>query len=290
MSALKNIVKSTVRKSGFSIRRLRPSAQGNYDDLYSFFSANSNESEIFMKYVYSLLVKEGDWVIDVGANHGIHTGPLSRLAGSQGKVVAFEAVAAHASDIQQSSTIDNIELINKAVTSPKVVKSTKEIQFTYYPKQDGYSGIKARAHVNDIGQKITVATTTIDQELSHHKNKNANRVSFIKVDVEGGDFDALLGAKDILTKHKPVVVFENGMQFAADIYGYTKQQFFAYFEELGYHLFQFTGQPFTESDWGKKGIYWEVWLVHKDSEHLNFFINHYKNLAQMFIEDKVISQ
>jgi len=39
---------------------------------------------------YAQFVKEGDVVLDIGANIGAHTLPLSQLVGKSGKVVAFE--------------------------------------------------------------------------------------------------------------------------------------------------------------------------------------------------------
>jgi hypothetical protein len=79
------------------------------------------------------------------------------------------------------------------------------------------------------------------------------------------------------------VVFENGRQFLAPLYGYTKDDFFAYFAKLGYDLFQFTGGIFKEDDWDKDRIYWETWLVHRDSKHHDFFMHHYQNFLNTYI-------
>jgi FkbM family methyltransferase len=42
---------------------------------------------------YAQLIKEGDVVLDIGANVGAHTLPLAQLVGSSGKVFSFEPTA-----------------------------------------------------------------------------------------------------------------------------------------------------------------------------------------------------
>ena len=55
-------------------------------------------------------------------------------------------------------------------------------------------------------------------------------IDFIKIDVEGAEFLVLSGAKNILLKSKPVVVFEYGLG-ASDFYGTDPEMMFGYFNE-----------------------------------------------------------
>jgi FkbM family methyltransferase len=71
-----------------------------------------------------------------------------------------------------------------------------------------YSGIKRRSYaVSDPDvEKITVETKTLDELIPADYC-----IDFIKIDVEGGEFDVLKGAEIVLTRCKPIVVFECGL-------------------------------------------------------------------------------
>lgn len=47
-------------------------------------------------------------------------------------------------------------------------------------------------------------------------------VGFIKLDLEGGELDTLRGSRGTLESNLTLVVFENGRQASADLYGYDK--------------------------------------------------------------------
>ena len=66
---------------------------------------------------------------------------------------------------------------------------------------------------------------------------NESTVHFIKIDVEGAEFDVLKGAKQTLLKNKPLVLFEYG-KGAGDYYGTQPHEVFAYLvDEIGMDLF-----------------------------------------------------
>ena len=50
---------------------------------------------------------------------------------------------------------------------------------------------------------MNVAITTLDQEI-----QEVGVPAFVKMDIEGGEFDALSGAIDILGRHRPLIVSE----------------------------------------------------------------------------------
>lgn len=257
-----------------------------YNDLYDFFANNSDKAEKFIQYIYGIIVKEGDCVIDVGANHGFHTILLSKLVGESGVVLACEAIENNINDIKSTTNIQNIHFCCAAITKPDVVEHLKEISFNYFPDNDGLSGIMKRPDVKDKEILVTVPISTLDKIVTEQRICKEKQISFIKIDVEGGDFDVLLGAENILKEYKPVVIFESGRQFSADLYNYTKEEFFQYFEKIGYVMFQFTGGILQRDDWSKNNVYWETWLIHKDSSYLSFFKNNYINFANIYKDDQ----
>jgi len=144
-----------------------------------------------MQEIYSLIVKEGDCVIDVGANHGLYTIPLSKLVGKSGRIIACEEVQSHISDIKRKIDTNNVSFYCTAITKPQVAMENKEISFTYYPDLDGCSGIKENHNAN-LKKKIRVVPTlTLDKIVLDENLDEHILISFIKIDTERGEFDVL---------------------------------------------------------------------------------------------------
>lgn len=78
-----------------------------------------------------------------------------------------------------------------------------------------YSGLKKRHYdtANPDIEEITVEIKTLDSIIPE-----AEPIHFIKIDVEGGEFGVLKGAKNLLKKNKPLILFECG-KGASDYYG-----------------------------------------------------------------------
>lgn len=77
-----------------------------------------------------------------------------------------------------------------------------------------YSGLKQRQYKGaETITEIHVEVRTLDEVIP------ADRPIFvIKIDVEGGEYDVLLGGKTLLAKWHPYIIFEHGIG-AADKYG-----------------------------------------------------------------------
>lgn len=75
-------------------------------------------------------------------------------------------------------------------------------------------------------------------------------VSFIKLDVEGAEFDVLKGARRILRSHRPVLAFEFGRSRTADRFGYSAEEFYQFFSELDYEIGDIFGTELTVDMWG----------------------------------------
>lgn len=83
---------------------------------------------------------------------------------------------------------------------------------------------------NPLVEEITVPLKTLDSVIP-----NSTKIDFIKIDVEGGEFNVLKGAKNILTKDSPIVIFEFGLG-ASNFYGTTPSDLFAYFSDINYKI------------------------------------------------------
>jgi FkbM family methyltransferase len=87
--------------------------------------------------------------------------------------------------------------------------------FNYVKNAAAYSGIKRREYAiqDPVIEEIQVEVKRLDDVIP-----DDTPVRFIKIDVEGGEFDVLKGAKGTITRNKPFILFEFGIG-ASDYYG-----------------------------------------------------------------------
>ncbi len=105
--------------------------------------------------------------------------------------------------------------------------------FNYVKNAPAYSGIKQRRYDIDNPQieVIDVELKTLDSIVGDEE-----KIDLIKIDVEGAELGVLKGAKNLLLRCKPVVIFECGIG-ASEFYGTKPEAIFAFFsQEVGLHV------------------------------------------------------
>jgi hypothetical protein len=83
---------------------------------------------------------------------------------------------------------------------------------------------------NQIGQEPTLLS--VQMEKLDDLIPESLPIDLVKMDVEGAEYQVLLGAKNLLQKNKPLVLFECGLG-GADVYGTTPEQIFDLFTACG---------------------------------------------------------
>ncbi len=145
------------------------------------------------------LVRGGDTVFDVGANCGSLSLMLSRLVGPRGIVCSFEA-SRRIVDKTQYNLVNNgcgnVTLYHRAVfhTSGNVLP-------IYYGSHLNDSVMAA----NDFGYGVDHVETISLDDFSRIMKVTP---SLIKIDIEGAEFDALQGAKDLISRARPHLLLE----------------------------------------------------------------------------------
>jgi len=131
-------------------------------------------------------VKQGDIVIDLGAN----IGSFSRYALSKGaaKVIAFEPEPLHI-DCLEKAFAEDIKSGRMIIVKAAAWREKTTLHFES-------SGLTS--HISDGG--ISIPAVTIDETV---KELNLPRVDFIKADIEGAEREALAGAKWCIATFAP---------------------------------------------------------------------------------------
>lgn len=162
----------------------------------------------FEEYLGDLLIalsKPGSVVVDIGANIGIHTLPLAHSVGHDGRIVAFEPDPDNYVILQRN--IQRNQLANVQVHQVAVSSQTGEAQLYQDAINRGALSLNANNVKCDARRPGSVAVKTVsaDDLLTAYDN----RISLIKIDIEGAEPLALAGLEKTLAANPDVVlVFE----------------------------------------------------------------------------------
>jgi FkbM family methyltransferase len=188
--------------------------------LWAFGGYEEHFAELFR-----CLVSSGDRCVDVGANVGVHTVRLAKLAGPRGEVIALEPDEELANRARRNimlNQLSNAHVINAAASD--------EPRGTVHLYRPGASDTnRARAsllrHSYLTGDVSTVPLVTIDEICS-------GPASLIKIDVEGHEGAVVRGAATTITRYLPAVVFE----YAPELLDDPSQSPFGWLAARGYEL------------------------------------------------------
>jgi len=145
------------------------------------------------------IVKEGDTVIDCGANIGLHTLELAKLVGESGDVYAFEAIPQIYNCL--TKTVEEKELLN-ITTCNYGLYNKDDIDLVFKSDLSGRSGMYRKGKTFE--HTFIVKSMTLDSYFKdYHKP-----IKFIKIDCEGAEFEVLYGATELIKKHKPTIIVE----------------------------------------------------------------------------------
>ena len=141
--------------------------------------------------------KKGDTVVDIGAHIGKYTIVASKMVGSQGKVIAIEAHPNNYDLLKKNialNKLSNVVALNLAVHSKETMVKL------YDPGQkEGrtiYNTIMIERKTSDNQNYVEINAKSLDSILLENGIKQVN---WIKIDVEGAEFEVLRGAPNTLS-------------------------------------------------------------------------------------------
>jgi FkbM family methyltransferase len=154
-------------------------------------------------------IKPGDTVIDVGANLGYFTVLAGYLVGSNGKVIAYEAAKENCDLIQENISLnyinDRVEIRNRAVYS-----QNKTISFFETETFKGNGSIKKHdKNYFDFFGSEHIKENMVPAECLDNYVEELPFIKIIKIDIEGGEYHALLGMQKLIENNKvDTIIFE----------------------------------------------------------------------------------
>jgi FkbM family methyltransferase len=180
-------------------------------------------------------LQPGMAVIDIGAHQGFYTLLAARQVGPNGGVYSFEP-----SPREQKALRFNLKLNRcKNVRIQPFALGSEETTSDFYLVNEFNTGCNSLRppDVQESTSKVTVKVRTLDKWIAEEKLK---RLDLIKLDVEGGELEALKGAERTLrAKPRPVIMCEMENVRTAP-WGYGPGAIATYLQELGFRWFQAT--------------------------------------------------
>jgi FkbM family methyltransferase len=185
--------------------------------------------EAFEKYL-----KQGDIVIDIGANVGVYSLLSSSLVGEKGQVIAFEP-----SKITFDALNENIHLNRcKNISSHQLALSNTEGVIRFGAVENDAMNFIDINNSNNIGEQVPM--NTLDNFVQNHK---IERIDFIKIDIEGAELLCFEGSKNTLTKMRPIILMECNENWCKR-FGHSVFDVLAFLNSLGYSF-----ENYDENQW-----------------------------------------
>jgi FkbM family methyltransferase len=159
--------------------------------------------------LFSYVVKPGDRCVDVGANIGLHTVRLAKLAGPKGEVIAVEPdpeIALRAGENIALNGLANARVIQAAASAAAGETVALYRAPDLHPNR-GMASLHPHGHLT--GPATEVQTITVDEVCP-------GPVALIKIDVEGHEAAVVAGAAQVIERYSPAIVFEYAPHLLAD--------------------------------------------------------------------------
>jgi FkbM family methyltransferase len=167
-------------------------------------------------------VRKGAVVFDVGAHHGLYTLLASVLVGPTGRVFSFEPLPQNARILDRHlrmNRIRNVRVLNRAASDV-----TGTARFS--------TGISHWEGSLNPGGQLEVATVALDDVVGDE----VPAPDVVKMDVEGAEERVLKGARNMLQRHRPLIVFEAHTET-------LRMSCTKLLEEIGYEVTVLAGPP-----------------------------------------------
>ena len=142
--------------------------------------------------------KEGDVFLDVGAHVGRYALQVAKIVGESGSVIAIEPMTECYKTLKKGISLNSF----KNVTPLNIAAWNKSCNLKLFIGDN--PGLNSIKYNMGLGY-VEVEAKALDMVLSQI---NVNRVDWIKIDVEGAEYEVLQGLKNTLKKDSPQLIVE----------------------------------------------------------------------------------
>jgi len=175
-------------------------------------------------------IKGGNIVVDVGANIGLHTLNMAKIVGNTGQVFAFEPDPSNFEILRKNVKINNYQniILEQKACADKYGRTT-----LYQSDHPGMHRVFPQT--KQAKGQVQVELTSLDKYFID--SNLADKINFIKIDVEGLEFSVLKGMKNILKNNKKIKILFEFMPKNTMEAGFTPIELLNYLTSYDFKLF-----------------------------------------------------
>ena len=146
------------------------------------------------------LLRGGESVLDVGANHGVYALSMAREVGPGGRVLAIEPAGETAARLRASASENGFSQLHVLQCAISDHEGTAVL---HTGSSSELSTLGAASHAARGSESVRL--TTLDACVAEHRWTD---IAFVKMDVEGEEIRALEGARGLLERDEPLWMVE----------------------------------------------------------------------------------
>lgn len=209
-----SIVKEFAKELGYIVYKLYQKFRNPPFDEYNYQTFD----------VFKKILKKDSNCIDIGANKGDILKKILK-ASPHGMHFAFEPIPHICTELNRKFG-KKVKILNCALSNKNGMS-----EFHFFIDRPAVSGL-AKRHF-DIDYRCTtiqVATHCLETMIPANL-----KIDLIKIDVEGAEYLVFDGARNLIKKYKPVILFEFGYG-AADLYHITPDMMFDFMSEMNMEI------------------------------------------------------
>ncbi|MCX7953601.1 MAG: FkbM family methyltransferase [Bacteroidales bacterium] len=201
----------------------------NYLSLISFFYLRLIEFGFLKKsypeiHFLKKIVKPGYYCIDIGANLGYYSYFLSKYVTQKGKVIAVEPIPLFCEILKK-----NVKNFNNIKILPVCLGNEEKVVSLGIPIFNGIVR-HGMTHILQGNENNIVCKFNCRMVIGDKVFYDLEKLDFVKCDVEGFEYEVLIGMLNLIQKFKPIVQIEISQN--------NKEKLLKLFFELKYRPFR----------------------------------------------------
>ena len=174
--------------------------------------------------------------IDCGCSFGSYSIPLAKLNSNKNKVVAIDASKFAIKRLKENidlNNIDNIQIYNLGLD--------KEEGYKNFNEDLNLLANSGSFRFDTCGKKTKV--TTLDKIMNDQSLDSFEKI-FVKMDLEGYEFNALQGFKKTIIKFNPIILFEFSRMLVENE-SFSENNFNLFLNEISYEIKDYDNNSYT---------------------------------------------
>ena len=189
-------------------------------------------------YLFPLLLRPGMVVVDAGAHIGQYTLLAAMEVGVHGAVHAFEPVPKNFDQLTFHIRENRLQSTVRA-NMLALWQEADTLQLTLSAEQPSNPGAYTAGLPSKSVDSVGCKAVSLDSYVSENR---IARVDVIKMDIEGAEWFALKGARQVLTQWQPTILMELSRPMCRGL-GYHPEQIWDFLKSFGYQMWVIGASP-----------------------------------------------